>query len=149
MATSCTSSSSSGSPVGMSPEMARAEHAVGSVVMGKDGLGSAGPPHPSWMSSLAVGACSSSRVGVLKVGVVEPRVPADSAVMLRGGVSGCRGLPRGPACRKRMRSTFLSFFAFCHWNLSPIVGSWLNRYGLPVALVCASMRTWNLGQALS
>lgn len=32
----------------------------------------------------------------------------------------------GPALEGRMQSTSLSYVAFCHWNLAPIVGSWLN-----------------------
>lgn len=48
--------------------MAGMEEATGSVVIGKDALGSAGPPYPSCRNLLALGD-SFSGDGVLGVGV--------------------------------------------------------------------------------
>lgn len=137
------------SPVGISPEIAAAEVTVGVVVMGNDVLGSAGPPHPVCRCSMSFSFSFSSGDGVFGVGVVVPWVPADSAVRLRGRIPGWIRLLMGPERGKRIRSTFRSPITFCHWNLSPIVGSSLNLCLSPETLVWASMRPWNSGQAQS
>lgn len=63
---------SSGSPVGISPEMAGDVVALVSVVMGKHGLGSAGPSYPSCSNSVILGVASFSGNGVSGVAVTVP-----------------------------------------------------------------------------
>lgn len=95
---------------------------AGSLVMGKDGLGSDGPPHPSERSLATDGA---GRPGVSR---------ADSPVMASTG-SFCwvKGLPRGPMVGNFIKSIVFRFRAPVHWILSRTLGSWLNLWGDPVA----------------